>query len=165
MRLLAIAVMALISSAALAQSDDRAWLAPGLMEFVGGKVIVRFGNVGRSPAIGFVAQEESGIIKSPKAESLYSVFPKTLLTDVCARTKATTDGGGVIYQSVARDHQYQVPISIKPLGADGLFAVYVHGCFAYLSGGVEHKAEYCFLLWRDGKRVARSQCPYGNNAT
>lgn len=157
---------------------NRAWLAPIEARMLGQPTLgvpltydIIYGNVGKEPALGFVAQEDVGIIDvPPPLTTLYSVFPKTLLRDICSRTKEADDSPAR-YPSALRDYIYRVSteqIRITQEILDGSKAIYVNGCFAYKTFGRERKSEYCFIFLpasASGERTFRSvSCPYGNRA-
>jgi hypothetical protein len=85
---------------------NRALLSPTAAGIRGGigvdqpfSYFVSYGNIGKEPAYGFVAQEDIGTFDSPEPQaSWYTVFPKNILKDVCKRTSASDDAG-VIYPS------------------------------------------------------------------
>src|SRR5271163_2828083 len=76
---------------------NRAWLAPITVELEDGfaqsgrlHFTVQFGNVGKEPAIDFVAQQEIGFIFRPTAnQNLYDIFPEAKITDVCKGTQSS----------------------------------------------------------------------------
>jgi hypothetical protein len=96
-------------------SAYRAWLAPATARIQGTLssdrafgYFVNYGNVGKEPALGFVAQEDIGTIDGPKPQtSWYTVFSKELLMDVCKRTQAS-DLAAAIYPSGSREYTYSV---------------------------------------------------------
>jgi hypothetical protein len=164
-------------------TSTRAWLAPAQAEMESksiptGKLdfSIQYGNVGKEPALGFVAQEDIDFVVAPNStQSLYAIFPKSTLKDVCARTHAV-DGAGTIYPSGLRDYTYFVyataASSQLPIISDvvnGTKSVFIHGCFAYKTFGVESKSEYCFLrlpkVDPDTKAITFRfvRCPYGND--
>jgi hypothetical protein len=163
-------------------ATSRAWLAPRVATFAKElslhqpwSITVAYGNVGKEPGLGFVAQEDFGSVGVPKpSESWYSVFPKTTLKDVCARTTAS-DEGLTIYPSGPIDHRYGVSGNLDAFDItqdilDGTKVMFIHGCFAYRTVGTPHKSEYCFLLVPLGDSKNKTQtfssvsCIYGNNA-
>lgn len=156
---------------------NRAWLTPVLAQPDGapkaGKPFgyyVKYGNVGKEPAIGFVAQEELGTVNAPAPQtSWYTVFRRSALKDVCGRTTAS-DEGGVVYPSGLRDYTYAVStpaLNITPDIENGSKIIFAHGCFAYKTFGRERKSEYCFVFLKaeDGRSFVSALCPYGNSAS
>jgi len=159
-------------------ASARAWLTPSDASIVSPiqvgtplSLSVSFGNVGKEPALGFVAQDEMGMVEAPRAyESWYTVFKKNYLLDVCAKTDAS-DGGNTFYPSSLRDYSFGLNTQ-QPFTNDmmkGTRILYLHGCFAYRSPVTKdtvHKSEYCFMLVPDRRGGFKSvSCPYGNHAT
>ena len=165
-------------------SANRAWLAPRSATFMPvptlhqpSKIIVNYGNVGKEPGRGFVADQQFGSVDAPKQnESWFSVFPKSTLKDVCVKTVASDDGL-TIYPSGFSDHEYTIEgdktdFDITSDILDGTKVAFIHGCFAYETlGEGPHKSEYCFVLVKSvdeksGETVYRSRhCMYGNKAS
>lgn len=162
-------------------SASRAWLTPVSAGIVGDLTVgeplnyeISYGNVGKEPALGFVAQEDDpGTVDEPAPHtSWYTVFDKSKITDVCRRT-AASDEAETIYPSGLETFVYHVSTAKLPITQqiiDGSKVIFVHGCFAYKTFGHEHKSEYCFLLhqYRDLKTreivYKGISCPYGNKA-
>jgi hypothetical protein len=119
---------------------NRAWLTPVGLALdeelqTGGPLnyTVTFGNVGKEPAIDFVAQEDWGIVDNPRGDSLYKIFPRSTLKDVCRRTGASASGG-IQYPSGLRDYKYRVSTTALEITRDverGAKVVFINGCFAY----------------------------------
>ena len=138
------------------------------------KFSIKYGNVGKEPALSFVAQQEIGSAPSTNQQSLYEVFPSETITDICAKTHAS-EGAGVIYPSGLQDYTYTVSETsdktrqIAPGVANGTKAPFIHGCFAYTTFGVERKSEYCFLGLPRSDPLPRKlaydfvRCPFGNS--
>lgn len=146
-------------------ATTRAWITPFHAELDNDlissgtfKFSIRYGNVGKEPALDFVAQQEIGSVVSPHNQSLYEVFPPETITDICALTHAA-EGAGVIYPSGLQDYTYTVTETsdefrqISSAVASATRAAFIHGCFAYTTFGVERKSEYCFL------RLPRNDLP------
>jgi hypothetical protein len=156
---------------------NRAWITPVVAQVDStpsvGKPFgytVKYGNVGKEPAIGFAAQEELDVVDAPAPHaSWYTVFKKSILKDVCKRTTASNEGG-IVYPSGLRDYTYAFSTSdfnITPEIENGSKIIFAHGCFAYKTFGRERKSEYCFLFLikdPDGRPLASAHCPYGNSA-
>lgn len=127
---------------------NRAWVTPASAFLDNATTVgkswgyhVRYGNVGKEPAIGFAAQEDLGIIDAPAPQaSLYTVLSKNTLKDVCARTHAATEGS-VVYPSGLRDYTYNVFTDrlITPDIQGGSKVLLAHGCFAYQTFQRERK--------------------------
>jgi hypothetical protein len=164
-------------------ATSRAWLAPVQAEIdrrlsPNGQLnfSIQYGNTGKEPALGFVAQEDIGFIAAPNpTQNLYAVFPQTTLKNVCARTHAV-DGAGTIYPSGLHDYTYFVYAAATPAElpdiskiVKGAKAIFIHGCFAYKTFGIERKSEYCFLrlpkIDPETKEMTFKfvRCPYGND--
>lgn len=158
---------------------NRAWIAPISATLLGQPTIdvpltytVTYGNVGKEPGLGFVAQEDHGVIDTPPPlKTLYSVFPKSLLKDVCGRTHASDDGLPQ-YPSGPRDFAYRIStdeVRFTQEILSGVKAIYVNGCFAYKTFGKERKSQYCFIflpsrLTGSNDTYLATRCPYGNSA-
>jgi hypothetical protein len=155
---------------------NRAWVTPtsAFIEApVAGKTLafhVRYGNSGKEPATGFVAQEDSDVVDAPAPQalpqvSLYMILPKNKLQNVCARTHAATDGG-VVYP--AREDYTFTAITERPITPEiqsGSKLIVVHGCFAYQTFHHERKSEYCFIFLNAAHGDTQgTHCPFGNTA-
>jgi hypothetical protein len=164
-------------------ATTRAWLTPSHAEIDSDQLrtgqvrfSIKYGNVGREPATGFVAQEEFDFVPAPRADqTLYATFPQSTIKNICART-LIAEGAGVIYPSGISDYTYTVvaiadanQLTKIPKVLDGSLAIFIHGCFAYKTFNVERKSEYCFLrlptLDADTKQLNFRfvRCPYGND--
>jgi hypothetical protein len=168
-------------------ATTRAWLTPVTAELEDGfaqsgilHFIIKYGNVGKEPAIDFVADQKIGFFQKPLVgESLYEVFPESKIKDDGVCGIRSNSGAGVMYPSALRDYGYEVtygPKDIKPEDRDKLAAIakgdqgiFIHGCFAYKAIGVESKSEYCFmrLVVEDVRSHKKTfpfvRCPYGNH--
>ena len=150
-------------------ASNRAWLTPESAQQIAKRgqplrFAIAYGNTGKEAATGFVAQQQIGTVDllAPQA-SLYTVFKKDTLEDVCGRTNASRDGL-VIYPS-ARMHTYTVEQNAIPEITNRTKMGFIHGCFAYFTFGQERKSEYCFLFIPNGSNDFRAiDCPYGNKA-
>ena len=153
---------------------NRAWITPASAYLHSAPTVgnslgyhVRYGNLGKEPAIGFAAQEDLDTIDAPVPQaSLYTVLPKNRLKDVCARTHAATEGS-VVYPSGLRDYTYSVFTDrlITPDIQGGSKVVVAHGCFAYQTFQREHKSEYCFIFLNTVHGDLEGvDCPFGNTA-
>jgi hypothetical protein len=153
---------------------NRAWVTPASAFLDNAPTIgkswgyhVRYGNVGKEPAIGFAAQEDLDIIDAPAPQaSLYTVLPKNSLKDVCARTHAATEGN-VVYPSGLRDYTYSVFTDrlITPDIQGGSKVLVAHGCFAYQTFQRERQSEYCFIFLNTVHGdLEGADCPFGNTA-
>jgi hypothetical protein len=157
-------------------STNRAWLTPVTAQIQDVLVTdqpfhftVKYGNPGKEPASGFAAQEDVGTINAlPTPQtSLYSVFHKSNLKDVCKRTKASEDGSIVYPSSSTNNYTYDVTtddFKITPEILNRRQLIFVHGCFAYLSFSEERKSEYCFVFLPRDSEFRAVACPYGNHA-
>jgi hypothetical protein len=155
-------------------SANRAWVTPASAFLDSTPVIgksfgyhVRYGNVGKEPAIDFAAQEDLEIIDAPAPQaSLYTVLQKSRLKDVCARTNAAADGS-VVYPSGLRDYIYTA-LTDQPITQDiqgGAKIIAAHGCFAYQTFQRERKSEYCFIFLNTVHGDLEGvDCPFGNTA-
>lgn len=159
-------------------ASTRAWLTPSSVTLTSPiqagvplSINVSFGNIGKEPALGFVAKEELGFIDAPKTASTswYTVFQKSFLFNICANTNAS-DGGNTFYPSGLREYSYGLSTNtatpVEMIGNTRI--IYIHGCFAYktpVTIDMVHKSEYCFMLVPDKNGGFKSvSCPFGNNA-
>jgi hypothetical protein len=151
---------------------NRAWITPASAFLNSAPAVgksagyhVRYGNVGKEPAIGLVAQEDLDVTAAQG--SLYTVLPKDRLKDVCAKTHAAQDGG-IVYPSGLRDYIYTVfadRLPITPEIQNGSKLIFVHGCFAYQTFQQERKSEYCFIFLNAAHGDPEGiDCPFGNRA-
>jgi hypothetical protein len=153
---------------------NRAWVTPAAAFLVDAPMVgqavryrVQYGNSGKEPATGFVAQEDAGIIDAPTPQdTLYMILPKHKLQDVCARTHAATDGG-VVYPA-REDYAYTASadkLTFTPDVQNGSKLIFVHGCFAYETFQRERKSEYCFIFLNATRGDTRGvYCQFGNTA-
>jgi hypothetical protein len=157
-------------------SANRAWLTPNTGHIDGFVpstekpfgYFVNYGNIGKEPALNFVAQEEIGTVDNPNGKSWYSVFDKATLKDICVITHAA-ESGGVVYPSGSQDYVYareEPAFKITPEILNLSKIIFAHGCFAYKTFGAEHKSEYCLLFvpTSNPKMFGAAHCPYGNTA-
>jgi len=163
---------------------NRAWMAPSRAELDDAAIetgdlnfTIYYGYVGREPALGFVAQQEINTVAAPTLpdQSLYSIFPKNTITDICEITRAS-DGAGTAYPSGLGDQRYTIFAKADPTEMPNIQAVikrtraiFIHGCFAYFTFGIERKSEFCFLrlpiVYSDPNKIGFKfvRCPYGND--
>ena len=138
--------------------DVGAWVGPSEARLAGPLVlggplgfVISYGNVGRVPATGFAASESVKTFKHPGAyRSWYETFTPDKIEGVCDRVSAAEGrGGAVVFPSGLDDYEYAVGMDEAPVTAavlGGSEVLYIEGCFAYRSAGVERKTGYCYML-------------------
>jgi hypothetical protein len=153
---------------------NRAWVTPAAAFLVdvpaagkGVRYRVQYGNSGKEPATGFVAQEDAGIIDAPTPQdTLYTILPKNKFQDVCARTHAAREGG-VVYPA-REDYTYTASadrLTFTPEIQNGSKLIFAHGCFAYETFQRERKSEYCFIFLNAARGDTQGvHCQFGNTA-
>jgi len=165
-------------------ASNRAWISVARAKFQDEPVANRplayyvfYGNTGKEPARGLVAQEEQGLIDPLSLRAtVYELFeradPKP--NDKLCDSVHPDNSGSPVFPSGPYDFPY-FRVTNKTLSDDviaGKKVVYVHGCFAYTTSWGIGKTEYCFLLWplslRDNDPTIvwpySAGCPRWNNA-
>jgi hypothetical protein len=162
--------------------QQRAWVAPIHAELdwqhgpfaIGSRLntIVHYGNLGKEPATWFVGMQKPKVFLSPPNNELQSwstTFTPDRIEGICSKVSSSKEGV-VVYPSGPRDYDFGSSTDELPITADiitGKQILYIEGCFAYRTVGVEHKSQYCFMLVPkpgDLKDWKFADCIRGNSA-
>jgi len=183
-----LAILAFLQWQTLEKTDhtlrlqQRAWVAPIHAEldwqhgsFSEGSrlnTVIRYGNLGREPAIWFVAEQKAKTFPSPsdnEYKSWSTTFTPDRIEGICKRVSADSSGL-VVYPSGPRDYDFGSStdeFAITPAIMRGAEILYIEGCFAYRTLETEHKSQYCFMLvprGSDPKQWKFIDCIRGNTA-
>jgi hypothetical protein len=183
-----LAVLAYLQWRTLEKTDhtlrlqQRAWVAPihaeldwqhgSFSEGARLNTVVRYGNIGKEPAIWFVAVQKAKTFPSPsdnQYQSWSTTFAPERIEGICKRVSANREGF-VVYPSGPLDYDFgnsTDEFSITPAIMSGAEILYIEGCFAYRTLETEHKSQYCFMLvprGSDPKQWKFIDCIRGNNA-
>lgn len=183
-----LAILAFLQWQTLEKTDhtlrlqQRAWVAPihaeldwqhgSFKEGARLNTVVRYGNIGKEPAIWFVAAQKAKTFPSPsdnEYRSWYTTFTPDRIEGICKQISANSQGL-VVYPSGPRDYDFGSSTDefiITPAILRGAEILYIEGCFAYRTLETEHKSQYCFMLvprGSDPNQWKFIDCVRGNTA-